>query len=52
LISEVDIFDDQLILDNLLALKVLEQEFPGKMKCVLSTRHTTPVARLRFERKA
>ncbi len=34
-VSENDIFDNRLILgDNLLALKSLEQEFRGKVKCV------------------
>ncbi len=34
-VSENDIFDNQLIFgDNLLALKALEQEFAGKVKCV------------------
>jgi adenine-specific DNA-methyltransferase len=34
-VSENDIFDNQLIFgDNLLALKSLEQEFNGKVKCV------------------
>ena len=34
-VSEADIFDNQLIFgDNLLALKALEQEFTGKVKCV------------------
>lgn len=34
-VSENDIFDNQLIFgDNLLALKSLEQEFTGKVKCV------------------
>lgn len=34
-ISERDIFDNRLIFgDNLLALKALEQEFAGKVKCV------------------
>lgn len=33
--SDVDIFDNRLIFgDNLLALKALEQEFAGKVKCV------------------
>jgi adenine-specific DNA-methyltransferase len=33
--SESDIFDNQLIFgDNLLALKALEQEYTGKVKCV------------------
>ncbi len=35
LVSENDIFDNRLIFgDNLLALKALEQEFAGKVKCV------------------
>ena len=34
-VSESDIFDNQLIFgDNLLALKALEQEYVGKVKCV------------------
>lgn len=34
-VSDNDIFDNRLILgDNLLALKALEQEFAGKVKCV------------------
>jgi adenine-specific DNA-methyltransferase len=34
-VSEADIFDNKLIFgDNLLALKALEQEFSGKVKCV------------------
>ncbi|MDR3221765.1 MAG: site-specific DNA-methyltransferase, partial [Candidatus Accumulibacter sp.] len=34
-VSEADIFDNRLIFgDNLLALKALEQEFAGKIKCV------------------
>jgi len=34
-VSDADIFDNQLIFgDNLLALKSLEQEFSGKVKCV------------------
>ncbi len=34
-ISENDIFDNRLIFgDNLLALKALEQEFSGKIKCI------------------
>lgn len=34
-VSDFDIFDNRLILgDNLLALKALEQEFAGKVKCV------------------
>src|SRR5678815_3140804 len=34
-ISDVDIFDNRLIFgDNLLALKALEQEFAGKIKCI------------------
>jgi adenine-specific DNA-methyltransferase len=35
-VSDKDIFDNRLIFgDNLLALKALEQEFTGKVKCVL-----------------
>lgn len=34
-VSETDIFDNKLIFgDNLLALKALEQEYTGKVKCV------------------
>lgn len=34
-VSDFDIFDNQLIFgDNLLALKALEQEFSGKIKCI------------------
>jgi len=34
-VSENDIFDNKLIYgDNLLALKALEQEFAGKVKCI------------------
>ncbi|MFN7842161.1 MAG: site-specific DNA-methyltransferase, partial [Pirellula sp.] len=34
-VSENDIFDNRLIFgDNLLALKALEQEFTGKIKCI------------------
>jgi adenine-specific DNA-methyltransferase len=34
-VSDIDFFDNQLIFgDNLLALKALEQEFSGKVKCV------------------
>jgi adenine-specific DNA-methyltransferase len=34
-VSETDIFDNKLIFgDNLLALKALEQEYAGKVKCV------------------
>lgn len=34
-VGEYDIFDNRLIYgDNLLALKALEQEFAGKVKCV------------------
>lgn len=34
-VSDADIFDNRLVLgDNLLALKALEQEFAGKVKCV------------------
>jgi len=52
-VTDEDIFDNRLIFGaNLLALKALEQEFPGKVKCVLSARRTIPAARLRFERRA
>src|SRR5687767_10103956 len=34
-VTDADIFENRLILgDNLLALKALEQEFAGKVKCV------------------
>jgi adenine-specific DNA-methyltransferase len=34
-VSDKDIFDNRLIFeDNLLALKALEQEFAGKIKCI------------------
>ena len=34
-VTEHDIFDNRLIFgDNLLALKALEQEFTGKIKCI------------------
>ena len=34
-VSDKDIFDNRLIFgDNLLALKALEQEFAGKVKCI------------------
>jgi adenine-specific DNA-methyltransferase len=34
-VSENDLFDNRLIFgDNLLALKALEQEFTGKVKCI------------------
>jgi adenine-specific DNA-methyltransferase len=34
-VSDDDLFDNRLIFgDNLLALKALEQEFSGKVKCV------------------
>ena len=34
-VTENDIFDNRLIFgDNLLALKALEQEFTGKIKCI------------------
>ena len=34
-VSENDLFDNRLIFgDNLLALKALEQEFSGKIKCI------------------
>ena len=33
--SSLDLFDNRLIFgDNLLALKALEQEFTGKIKCI------------------
>nr|WP_228021267.1 hypothetical protein [Romeria gracilis] len=46
-VSENDSFDNRLIFgDNLLALKALEAEFAGKIKCVLLTRPTTREAHL------
>src|ERR1700680_4711232 len=34
-VSDMDIFDNRLICgDNLLALKALEQEFTGRIKCI------------------
>ncbi|WP_424318153.1 hypothetical protein [Candidatus Methylomirabilis sp.] len=34
-VSDKDIFDNRLVFgDNLLALKALEQEFAGKIKCI------------------
>ena len=43
-VTDHDLFDNRLIFgDNLLALKALEQEFAGKVKCVFSTLPTTPV---------
>jgi len=34
-VSDKDVFDNRLIFgDNLLALKALEQEFAGKIKCI------------------
>ena len=47
-VSNADIFDNRLIFgDNLLALKALEQEFSGKVKCVFIDPHTTRAARSR-----
>jgi len=44
-VTDKDIFDNRLIKgDNLLALKALEAEFAGKVKCVFMTRRTTPAA--------
>lgn len=46
-VSEGDIFDNRLIFgDNLLALKALEQEFSGKVKCVFIDPPTIPAALL------
>ena len=46
-VSEKDIFDNRLIFgDNLLALKALEQEFAGKIKCIFIDPHTIPAVRL------
>lgn len=48
-VTENDIFDNRLIFgDNLLALKALEQEFSGQVKCVFIDPPTTPAARLRI----
>lgn len=45
-VTESDIFDNRLIFgDNLLALKALEQEFTGKVKCVFIDRPTTRAVR-------
>ncbi len=39
-VSENDLFDNRLIFgDNLLALKALEQEFAGKVKCIRTIRN-------------
>ena len=44
-VSDKDIFDNHLIFgDNLLALKALEQEFSGKVKCFLLIHLTIQVA--------
>mgnify|MGYP000851497964 CR=1 FL=1 len=46
-VTDKDIFDNRLIYgDNLLALKALEQEFTGKVKCILLIRPTIPAAPL------
>jgi adenine-specific DNA-methyltransferase len=46
-VSENDIFDNKLIFgDNLLALKALEAEYTGKVKCVLSIHPITLAVRL------
>ena len=38
-VTDDDIFDNRLIFgDNLLALKALEQEFTGQIKCILKER--------------
>jgi adenine-specific DNA-methyltransferase len=45
-VSESDIFDNRLIHgDNLLALKALEQEFAGRIKCIYIDPPTTREAR-------
>jgi len=44
LVTDNDIFDNRLIFGgNLLALKALEQEFAGKIKCFTSIHRSTPV---------
>jgi len=44
-VTDKDIFDNRLIFgDNLLALKALEAELTGKVKCVFIDPPTTPVA--------
>ncbi len=41
-VSDNDIFDNRLIFgDNLLALKALEQELTGAVKCIFMIPHTT-----------
>ena len=49
-VTDQDLFDNRLIFgDNLLALKALEQEFAGKIKCVsTSIHHTTREVRSRI----
>jgi len=49
-VTDSDLFDNRLIFgDNLLALKALEQEFTGKVKCVfIDPPYTTPAARSRI----
>jgi adenine-specific DNA-methyltransferase len=38
-VTDQDLFDNRLIFgDNLLALKALEQEFAGKIKCITAVR--------------
>ena len=40
-VTDGDLFDNRLIFgDNLLALKALEAEFAGEVKCVLSFHHS------------
>jgi len=46
-VSDKDIFDNKLIFgDNLLALKALEQEYAGKVKCVSLIHRTTRAVHL------
>ena len=51
-VTDKDLFDNRLIFgDNLLALKALEQEFAGKVKCVFMNVFTKPLNwSWRFER--
>ena len=45
-VTDNDLFDNRLIFgDNLLALKALEPEFVRGIKCISSTRRTTPAGR-------
>jgi adenine-specific DNA-methyltransferase len=45
-VSDDDLFDNRLIFgDNLLALKALEQEYTGKVKCIyVRSRHIARIA--------